>query len=133
MNAAFAFEQEKCTECERCMCACSVEKTGVVRLGASRIVIGRQWPEVPSIRVCRFDDCAGHPCVAACPVEAISEDGSLVLIDADTCTGCGACVDACPYQAIAMHGEVAVKCDFCAGDPACVKACVTAAITRKGV
>jgi Fe-S-cluster-containing dehydrogenase component len=132
MKAAFAFEFEKCTECERCVSACSIVKAGVVQRSQSRISIGRGWPEVPAIRVCRFDDCAGHPCIGACPVEAISRDDGLVLIDKDTCTGCGECVEACPWDAIAMRADLAVKCDFCGGDPACVKACVTVAIARKG-
>jgi len=114
------------------MLSCSLAKTGAVRMADSRIDILRSWPELPQIRVCRFDDCDGHPCIAACPVEAISEKDGLVLIDRDACTGCEACVDACPYHAIRMNGETAAKCDFCGGDPECVKACVTVAIATKG-
>jgi Fe-S-cluster-containing dehydrogenase component len=132
MGTGFTFDFQKCTECNRCMGACSIEKTGRIQLRESRIVIGRRWPELPEIRVCRFDDCDGHPCIPACPVEAISNQDGLILIDAETCTGCEACVSECPYDAIAMMGDVAVKCDFCGGDPACDKACVTAAIVRKG-
>ena len=132
MGTAFRFDFEKCTECKRCMIGCSVEKTGLVQLLDSRITIERNWPELPEIPVCRFDDCDGHPCIAACPVEAISEKDGLVLIDAETCTGCEACVDDCPSHAIRMRGEVALKCDFCAGDPECVKACVTVAIAKGG-
>jgi carbon-monoxide dehydrogenase iron sulfur subunit len=132
MGTSFSFDFEKCTECKRCMLACSVEKIGLVRMADSRIDILRNWPELPEIQVCRFDDCDGRPCIAACPVDAISEKDGLVLIDAETCTGCEACVDACPFHAIIMNGEVAVKCDFCAGDPECVKACVTVAIAKGG-
>ncbi len=103
MATGFAFDFEKCTECRRCMIACAQVKTGAVRMADSRIEIVRSWPELPQIRVCRFDDCDGHPCV-----------------------------DACPFHAIRMNGEAAWKCDFCGGDPECVKACVTVAIARKG-
>ncbi len=132
MATRFAFDFEKCTECRRCMADCSVVKTGMVRMGDSRIEVVRHWPELPEIRVCRFDDCAGHPCIAACPAEAISEAGGIVAIDREACTGCEACVDACPHDAIRMNGDIAMKCDFCGGDPACVKACVTAAIAGQG-
>jgi anaerobic carbon-monoxide dehydrogenase iron sulfur subunit len=132
MGCRFAFDFEKCTECRRCMVACSLAKTDLVRMADSRIDITRHWPELPDIRVCRFDDCAGHPCVASCPVDAISDRDGLVLIDSAACTGCEACVDACPYNAIRMQGAVAVKCDFCGGDPECVKACVTVAIAKGG-
>jgi carbon-monoxide dehydrogenase iron sulfur subunit len=133
MGTGFTFDFEKCTECKRCMTACSVVKAGLVQMSESRIVIDRRWPELPLIRVCRFDDCAGQPCIASCPVEAISrgKDG-IVLIDRDTCTGCEACVDACPWQAIFMRDSLAMKCDICAGDPECTKACVTVAIAKQG-
>jgi carbon-monoxide dehydrogenase iron sulfur subunit len=100
---------------------------------SSRIDIHPNWPEMPEIGVCRFQDCAGHPCVAACPVSAISESGGLVLIDADACIGCGACETVCPYGAIKLEDGKALKCDLCSGDPACVKECVTGAIRAKGV
>ena len=132
MGTAFAFDYEKCTECKRCMSACSIVKTEVVQLGQSRIVIDRRWPELPGIGVCRFDDCEGHPCIAACPVEAISNQAGVVLIDRETCTGCGVCVEECSYDAIRMIDDIAVKCDFCGGDPECVKACVTVAIAARG-
>ena len=100
------------------MSACAVVKTGVVRLADSRIEILRRWPELPGIHVCRFDDCAGHPCIAACPVEAIAERDGLRAIDREACTGCEACVEACPYHAIRMDdGGPRLKCDFCAGEP----------------
>jgi Fe-S-cluster-containing hydrogenase component 2 len=127
----FGIDPEKCTECERCMNACSLEKEGVIRLQASRIVVERRWPETPRLNVCRFDACPGQPCIASCPVEAIENRNGLVLIDRETCTGCGACVEACPFQAIRIEDDIAFKCDFCGGDPACVPECVTAALVKE--
>ena len=103
MGTGFAFDLERCTECRRCMIACSIVKEGRVLLPRSRIAIGSRWPELPEIRVCRFDDCPGKPCLAACPAAAISDKGGMVLIDADACTGCGACVDACPKKCLKME------------------------------
>jgi anaerobic carbon-monoxide dehydrogenase iron sulfur subunit len=124
----FAIDFGQCTECRRCMIACSLTKTGGVRMGSSRIDIQSDWPEVPEIRVCRFEDCAGHPCIASCPVSAISESEGSVLIDAETCIGCGSCVAVCPFHAIRIERGIAFKCDFCGGDPECVKECVTGAL-----
>ena len=41
-------------------------------------------------------------CVDSCPVDAISEQGDIHVIDADTCTDCAACVDTCPVDAISQ-------------------------------
>ena len=131
MTYAFSINREQCTDCRRCMIACSLKKTGRVRMRDSRITITPSWPNPTEIGVCRFDDCAGHPCVDICPTGAISESGGLVVIDRETCTGCGACGNVCPYSAITLYDDAAWKCDFCGGDPACVKECATQAITVK--
>jgi Fe-S-cluster-containing dehydrogenase component len=115
------------------MIACSLAKSGAVRMGASRIDIRSSWPKAPEIRVCRFEDCDGHPCIASCPVKAISELDGVVLIDSGACIGCGACEASCPYQAITIENGTALKCDLCGGDPACVKECVTGAIRNREV
>ncbi len=136
MPLGFDIDEKLCTECLRCLGACSLRKLGRVQPPLARIDVRRQWPEIPEIRVCRFDDCPAQPCIESCPVGAISRDPQgLVLIDRDACTGCRACVEACPYGAIWMEddgSEVAYKCDFCGGSPACVTECVTGALRQKG-
>ncbi|MBQ5600533.1 MAG: electron transfer flavoprotein subunit alpha [Phascolarctobacterium sp.] len=47
-------------------------------------------------------------CAAVCPVGAINVEDKAV-IDADTCISCGACVNACPVGAISPEGAVAKK------------------------
>ena len=53
-----------------------------------------------------------------------------LIIDKETCTGCGACLEACPYDALSLENDVAVvneKCTFCG---ACVEdVCPVDAIT----
>ena len=39
-------------------------------------------------------------CEPDCPVEAISESGSVRTIDADKCISCGSCASTCPSEAI---------------------------------
>ena len=133
MEYGFEIELSECTECRRCTAACALVQEGKVRFQSSRITVISAWPENPEIRVCRFDDCPDHPCIAACPVDAISENGGRVIIDEEECIGCEACVTECPFQAITFYNDKAWKCDFCGGDPACVKECVTEAIRKKGV
>lgn len=38
-------------------------------------------------------------CVAECPVEAISDEGGVFVVDEDICIDCGACAGACPVDA----------------------------------
>ncbi|AQQ09249.1 Ferredoxin [Sedimentisphaera cyanobacteriorum] len=51
------------------------------------------------------ETCTGcGACVDACPVEAISlDDNGKAEVDADACIDCGACVDECPVEAISME------------------------------
>ena len=133
MKTGFKIDTEKCTECLRCVLGCSLEKTGVIQRSSSLVQIKKQWPETAEIQICRFDDCPGKPCIDVCPVEAIYIKDDIVLINSETCTGCGLCVEECPFNAIQQNSEgIAVKCDFCGGDPACVKECVTAALKKGG-
>ena len=132
MKTGFDIDEKQCTECGRCTSVCSLVKTGKVLPGEGRMQILRSWPEYPEIKVCRFDDCSGQPCIEVCPADAISNNDGIVLIDADACIRCGVCVEACPYHAIRLDREgLAYKCDFCGGKPACVPECVTLAIRAK--
>lgn len=53
-----------------------------------------------------------------------------VVINAETCIGCGACIDTCPTEALEMKDDKAVvdeeKCVDCG---ACLDACPVEAIT----
>ena len=52
-----------------------------------------------------------------------------LLIDANTCSGCEACIPTCPFGALSMKEGIAVvdeKCTFCG---ACVDVCPVSAIT----
>lgn len=51
-----------------------------------------------------------------------------LLINADTCTGCEACISSCPFGALSMKDGIATvdeKCNFCG---ACVDVCPVGAI-----
>ena len=83
--------------------------------------------------------CEDAPCVTVCPTGASykrAEDG-IVLVNEDTCIGCGLCAWACPYGAREMDRAAGVmkKCTLCVDRiynetlpeadrvPACVRTC----------
>ncbi|WP_292371483.1 4Fe-4S binding protein [Methanosarcina sp. UBA411] len=54
----------------------------------------------------------------------------VAKVDADSCTGCGTCVDECPAAAISLNDDIAVVDENeCLDCGACEDACPNNAIT----
>jgi Fe-S-cluster-containing dehydrogenase component len=117
---ALRIAQELCWGCKTCEAACKQENRAPDGVKLIRVVedgprlVGGKWHFEFVPRRCVH--CDEPACAAACPAGAVSKraDG-LVLLDAETCTGCRACVDACPYDAVAFDdgAGVARKCNLC--------------------
>jgi Fe-S-cluster-containing dehydrogenase component len=109
-----------CWGCKTCEVACKQENRAAD--GVKLIAVWEDGPKLVdgkldfSFRITVCQHCDAPPCMDACPAEAITKrpDG-IVVLDDETCTGCGACLEACPYQAIAFDQEkgVAQKCNLC--------------------
>ncbi|HET6497816.1 MAG TPA: 4Fe-4S binding protein [Coriobacteriia bacterium] len=54
------------------------------------------------------------------------------VIDEDTCSACGICVDACPEDVLELVGDVAepINDEDCTGCAACMEECPMGAITE---
>jgi Fe-S-cluster-containing dehydrogenase component len=100
-----------------------------------------EYPESKTVNVpmsCMH--CEDADCVTVCPTGASykREDG-IVLVDQETCMGCGLCAWACPYGARELDQDCGTmkKCTLCVDriydqalpeaerQPACVLACPT--------
>lgn len=140
MQYGFVIDQETCIGCHACTVACKAENdvpVGGFRTNVKYVEIGK-FPRVKrSFLVQRCNHCTDAPCVAICPVNALTKrkDG-IVDIDRDACIGCRACMQACPYDALYLNEDLGAveKCHFCAHrieknlQPACVTVCPVGAI-----
>ncbi len=123
-------EFDLCTGCGACMLVCANRAAGGYNPRAARLkVLSKNENLVNRPVLCT--QCENPFCLNACPFEAISRnpETGVVLVDKDTCTGCGICVEACPDRMIRIGPDKkADKCDMCSGDPLCVKYCVPRAL-----
>ncbi|MFI5385749.1 MAG: 4Fe-4S dicluster domain-containing protein [Fimbriimonadales bacterium] len=140
MQYGFVIDQDACIGCHACTVACKAENdvpVGGFRTNVKYVEIGK-FPSVKrNFLVQRCNHCTDAPCVAICPVNALSKrpDG-IVDIDRDACIGCRACMQACPYDALYLNEDLGAveKCHFCAHriekglEPACVTVCPVGAI-----
>lgn len=121
-------DYSKCTGCRICEGACSIRHVQSANPQKARIHIVKLESEDDVVSVpTKCMHCEDAPCMAICPIEAISthsETGAR-QIAADKCIGCSACVYACPFGAIVLDREEgnSVVCDLCDGDPLCAKLC----------
>ena len=116
----------KCTGCKKCEEECAkVHADGVSRV--SIVKYNEQYIPILCIQ------CTDPPCVAKCPVKAltVNAETGFVTVDTNKCIGCQLCHESCPGHVPEYHPErkYAIICDLCKGDPACVKVCPTGALT----
>jgi Fe-S-cluster-containing dehydrogenase component len=128
-------DTRKCVGCMDCVVACKTENgvpDGYCRDWITTELHG-EFPHLAlEIRSERCNHCDRPPCVACCPTGAshVEAFGKVVLVDANRCIGCKACIASCPYDARFVHPDgYADKCTFCyhrtkdGKDPACVSVC----------
>lgn len=137
---AMVVDTRQCVACKACVLACSAENDVPEGYARSWLIeeIRGQYPVLSAEnRSERCNHCGEAPCVDACPTGASHyEEGGIVAVNHDACTGCKACMASCPFDARYIHPEgYADKCTFClhrvkdGKKPACVAVCPTGALT----
>ncbi len=135
---AMVIDTRGCIGCGDCVIACKTENKvpeGLHRDWVVEQTRGRYPNLSTEFRSERCNHCARASCVSVCPTGASQywQDTNIVLVDADKCTGCKACIAGCPYDArfvVEPQGYVD-KCTFCVHrlarglEPACVFTCPT--------
>lgn len=133
-SSVFTVDMAHCVGCYACSVACKDRASVPDEVDLLRVetIGGGIYPRPTlAFRVTHCFHCVEPPCVDACPTGAMRRQGNgFVQVGAETCIGCGECVEACPFDAVTLGpGEIAVKCDGCADelaqgwDPVCVRAC----------
>ena len=138
---AMTMDTRLCVGCKACVYACKAENDvpdGYCRDWVVEEIRG-EFPTLSAeIRSERCNHCDSPPCVSCCPTGAshVEEYGKVVLVTANKCIGCKACIASCPYDARFIHPDgYADKCTFCyhrtkdGKDPACVAVCPTRCMT----
>lgn len=141
LRYAMVIDTRICIGCGDCVVACKTENKVPAGLNRDWIVeaTAGRYPELKTeFRSERCNHCSHATCVSMCPTGASHHwrDTNIVLVDANKCTGCKACIAACPYDSRYTHPEGHVdKCTFClhrvqrGQDPACVSVCPTKTLT----
>lgn len=146
-TATMVIDTNKCTRCDDCVRACASTHNNNPRF----IRHGKQYGNHMIANSCMH--CVDPTCLIGCPTGAIHRSAAegQVIINDNTCIGCGTCAASCPYNNIRLvdivdqSGAVlvddatqkpiqkATKCDLCLdqlGGPACQRACPHDALHR---
>jgi Fe-S-cluster-containing dehydrogenase component len=141
LRGAFVFDPNRCTGCQACELACSIEnQLGPERSWRSVLTFNeRSLPGVPVFHLSlACNHCEEPACMHSCPALAYERDvvTGAVLIRTELCIGCKYCSWACPYGAPRFEPDNGVmgKCTFCSHRladglaPACAALCPTGAL-----
>ena len=102
MTKFIAIEPDSCIGCGTCLAACSQGHRLAGLQAEPRLAMTSTY-EVTAAVTCHH--CEGAPCMAVCPVGAITRtDEGVVTVNEQTCVGCKLCACVCPFGAIHPAG-----------------------------
>lgn len=130
MNVVFV-ELDRCMACLSCVHACQFKQADRNHVWRPTIFVN---VDIARRRIYAGTclQCETAECIEVCPVNALARDPgtAAVIVDQETCLGCGLCVAACPFGHMQIDESLrkAAKCDLCGGNPTCVLMCMARAL-----
>ena len=88
MNSFISINPDRCIACGTCQAACSAGHASVGKQAEPRLSVIFTSDVTASI-TCHH--CEGAPCLAVCPVNAITQEDDRVVVNEQTCIGCKMC------------------------------------------
>lgn len=96
-------DDEKCTGCGVCVANCPRSVLKLYersQLGKALVTCRSQDRGKAVTSVCSVGCIGCGLCAKVCPVDAISMEGNVAVVDPAKCTQCGACIEKCPRKTI---------------------------------
>jgi len=141
IQRGFIFDSNRCTGCNACQLACTLENQLAFTVSWRQIVSFNpdHLPGHPTFHLSlACNHCSNPDCLKYCPALAYYKDplSGHVLLNSDHCIGCKYCSWVCPYDAPVYDpvSGLMTKCTFCdqryreGRDPACIALCPTGAL-----
>ena len=107
-----------CTGCGTCVTICPRNLPKLVPLSQKTANLCSSQAGGKEVKaVCSVGCIACKMCVKKCPVEAVSMDGKLAVVDGNKCTGHGVCIEKCPTGSMRFLHEPAEAAEVPAEEP----------------
>ena len=138
MKNCLVIDLDRCSGCDTCIAACKLENDVELGVYYNKVSVVGPTGTFPNIEQywlpTQCQQCVNPGCIEVCPTGASYRDEAtgVVLVDAETCIGCEACLEGCPYDARQLNPNTStvVKCTLCfqrsgneVWEPACVHNC----------
>ncbi len=126
--------EDKCTGCGVCVNTCPKNLFELVNINKKVCIACSSFHPGKFVnKVCDIGCIGCRRCVKICPVEAISMQGHLAVIDYSVCIDCGLCATVCPRKVIldpkAEKREKMRITPDCIGCGICKKVCPVEAVS----